>query len=48
MKKRGLPSPNRAEAFLLTLASDAISAAEGPKTRTSWKEALKRHIPGIV
>lgn len=48
MKKRGLPSPNRADAFLLTLASEAITASEGLNTRTSWKEPLKRVIKGIV
>lgn len=48
MKKRGKPSPNRADAFLLTLASDAISASAGPLQSLSWKTPLKRVLKGIV
>jgi phage terminase large subunit len=48
MKKRGEPSPNRADAFLLTLASDAITASNGTVQRKSWNEPLKRGIKGLV
>lgn len=48
MKKRGEASPNRADAFLLTLAVDAVTAISGTKTQTSWKTPLKRKIKGIV
>lgn len=50
MKKRGLGSPNRADAFLMTLASEAAIAMHGgePLVRASWKTALKRPIKGIV
>lgn len=46
MKKRGIASPNKADAFLLTLAGDAVSALSGgeTKTRSSWKKALKRGL----
>jgi phage terminase large subunit len=48
MKKRGFKSPNRADAFLLTLASEAISAAGGSKQSTSWSKPLRRGIKGII
>lgn len=48
MKKRGLPSPNRADAFLLTLAGENVSAIHGSKHSANWNEPLKRHISGIV
>ncbi len=49
MKKRlpRLGSPNRADAFLLTLASDAISMAGG-SARLSWMTPITRKIKGIV
>ena len=40
-------SPNRADSFILTLASEAITASAA-STPTSWKEPLKREIKGIV
>lgn len=48
LKKRGFASPNKADAFLLTLASEAVTAAEGPSKRTSWSTPLKRGLKGIV
>jgi hypothetical protein len=48
LKKRGFDSPNRADAFLLTLASDAVTASGAPSTRSNWNEPLKRTIKGIV
>jgi phage terminase large subunit len=47
MKKRGVPSPNRADAFLLTLASESVTAS-GNSTRQSWNEPLKFKLAGIV
>jgi hypothetical protein len=41
-------SPNRADAFLLTLASEAISLSNGTQQRKSWAEPLRRKIKGIV
>jgi phage terminase large subunit len=48
MKKRGIPSPNCADAFLLTLASKSVSAVAGSKNAISWTQPLKRKIAGIV
>lgn len=48
MKKRGVPSPNKADAFLLTLASESVSAIGGSKNSTNWNEPLLRRIAGIV
>lgn len=47
MLKRGEESPNLADAFLLTLASDAVSAS-GNGSVTAWKTPLRRNIKGIV
>lgn len=48
MKKRGIESPNRADAFLLTLAGEAVTAIAGTNKRTNWSKALSRRIKGIV
>lgn len=48
MKKRGVKSPNRADALLLTLAGVAVSAIGGSKHSQSWNEPMKRNIAGIV
>ncbi len=48
MKKRGIRSPNKADAFLLTLAGQSVSAVSGSKNATSWTQPLKRKIAGIV
>lgn len=48
MKKRGVKSPNKADAFLLTLASESVSAVGGSKNSSNWNEPLKRKIAGIV
>lgn len=48
MKKRGVPSPNKADAFLLTLAGENVSAIHGSKNSHNWNEPLKRQIRGIV
>lgn len=47
MKKRGVQSPNRADAFLLTLATDAVTAG-GTGEKLSWKRPLHRQIKGLV
>ena len=47
MKKRRVMSPNVADAFLLTLASDAI-AAGGMGFRSTWNTPMKRNIRGVV
>jgi hypothetical protein len=48
MKKRGVASPNKADAFLLTLAGQSVSAIRGSQSSVSWTTPLKRHIAGIV
>lgn len=47
MKKRGLRSPDLADAFLLTFAAPATTALHGGRG-TSWAEPIKRLIKGIV
>lgn len=48
MKKLGHPSPNKADAFLLTLASDASSASPNATTSRSWNTPLSRVLKGLV
>lgn len=48
MKKRGVASPNRADAFLLTLAGEHVTASGSSATRLSWTQPLQRKIAGIV
>ena len=47
MKKRGVPSPDIADALVLTFAVEAVQA-HGAGATTSWKQPLKRVIRGIV
>lgn len=47
MKKRGQPSPDPADAFVLTFAVDAATALGGSDKFRDWKKPLKRAI-GIV
>lgn len=48
MKKRGFKSPNRADAWNLTLAGEAVSAAGGQASaawaRAPWGQALTRNV----
>ena len=48
MRKRGVKSPNLADAFFLTFAADATAALYGSKNSTSWREPLTRIIKGMV
>lgn len=48
MKKRGVASPNRADAFLLTLAGENVTASGSALGKASWSQPLKRKIAGIV
>jgi hypothetical protein len=50
LKKRGEKSPNRADAFLLTLLSDSAvmgGAVGGGFKRTDWKKPLSRRLKGL-
>lgn len=44
MKRRGLPSPDSADAFVLTFASDAVSAAHGRDFGSNWNKPIKRGL----
>lgn len=46
MKKRKIPSPNRAESLILTFARGGAILAYG--RATSWSKPLKRNIKGVV
>lgn len=48
MKKRGLPSPDKADALCLTFAGDAAIGLKGRMAATNWNQPLKRGIRGIV
>ena len=46
MRKRGLKSPDLADALCLTMASDAATALSGASM--SWKKPIKRNLKGIA
>lgn len=48
MKKRGLPSPDRADAICLTMASDASTALYGTSAAGGWNKPIRRNIRGVV
>ncbi len=48
MKKRGHPSPDIADAFVLTFAVDAVSALHGGAGRSNWKVKLRSRNLGLV
>ena len=48
MKKRGLKSPDRADSFCLSLATDHTTMAYGLAAAGGWKKPLRRNIRGIV
>ena len=47
-RKRLRRSPNRADSFILTFASEAVSALGGSGPSFSWKEPLQRPIKCLV
>ena len=44
IRKRGLPSPDVADAFVLTFASDAATISHGTSFNSKWNKPLKRGI----
>jgi hypothetical protein len=48
MRKRGLKSPDRADAVCLTLAGDASTALYGVSASGSWNKPLKRNLKGVA
>lgn len=47
LRSKGIKSPNRADALILTFASTYATAAGGEQRR-DWKQPLRREIKGIV
>lgn len=48
IRKRGLPSPDRADAFCLTFASDAVIGMYGSAGSTKWNKPLRRNLPRVA
>lgn len=48
MKKRGVRSPDKADALCLALAGDFTTMAYGSSGSASWSKPLKRGIRGVV
>lgn len=48
MKKRGRMSPDLADAFVLTFATDAIALAQGSYGSTNWNTKISRPLKGLV
>jgi hypothetical protein len=48
IRKRGLPSPDRADAFCLTFASDAVVGMYGSSMSGKWSQPLRRNLPRIA
>lgn len=48
IKKRGRKSPDVADAFVLTFASDAATGLHGWAAAGSWTKPLKRNVKGVV
>ena len=47
IRKRGLASPDVADAFVLTFAGDAATGLHGPKS-SKWDKPLRRNIPRLA
>jgi len=48
IKRRGLKSPDVADSFVLTFASDAATALYGVGPKSSWSKPLKRNVPRLA
>lgn len=48
IRKRGLTSPDRADAFCLTFAGDAVIGAYGSSASSKWSQPLRRNIPRVA
>lgn len=48
MKKRGLRSPDIADAVVMTMAADAATAIYGISSSGSWNKPLKRGLRGVA
>jgi hypothetical protein len=48
MRKRGIGSPDMADALALTFASDAGIALYGKSYTSKWNKPLKRNLKAVV
>jgi hypothetical protein len=48
IRKRGLPSPDKADAFVLTFASDAITGMYGSAASNKWSQPLRRNLSRVA
>lgn len=48
IRKRGLASPDRADAFCLTFASDAVVGMYGSAGSVKWNKPLRRNLPRVA
>ena len=48
IRKRGLSSPDKADSFVLTFASDAATVQYGSSYQSQWAQPIKRNIPRLV
>jgi hypothetical protein len=48
IKRRGLPSPDKADAFVLTFASDAVMGMYGSSGSSKWSQPLRRNLVRVA
>jgi len=48
IKRRGLPSPDKADAFVLTFASDAMAGMYGSSGSNKWSQPLRRNLSRVA
>jgi hypothetical protein len=48
IRRRGLPSPDKADAFVLTFASDAIAGMYGSTGSSKWSQPLRRNLVRVA
>ena len=48
IRKRGLKSPDKADSFVLTFASDAAVSMFGASTSQKWSQPLKRNLSRVA
>mgnify|MGYP000879878904 CR=1 FL=1 len=48
IRKRGLKSPDKADSFVLTFASDAAVSMFGANTSQKWSQPLKRNLSRVA
>jgi hypothetical protein len=48
IRKRGLKSPDKADSFVLTFASDAAVGMFGANTAQQWSKPLRRNLSRVA